>query len=145
MAATQMKSFVGKHRTLLERNGSKAVAQLASQEPDESVVHCAFEKGERSQRFLRWCNKPQQADPCIATLKHPEAVNALAVSATRVVGGVGKCVHIYDAATQEPLEELLGESEVNSIAIFEHDGQKGTGWIAVGYKNGTIQVWSAGV
>jgi hypothetical protein len=83
-------------------------------------------------------------DPCVATLAHPAEVMALAVSKTRIVSGAGNVVYLYDAATQEPLEELLGESKVTSIAIFEHGGQKGTGWIAVGYENGTIQVWDSG-
>ena len=136
--ATQMKSFVGKHRAVLERDGGKAVAQLAWQEPDESVVHRAVEKGERSQRLLRWCNKPQQADPCIATLEHPEAVKALAASATRIVSGAGKVVYVYDAATEELVEELGGASEVTCVAVFEREGE---GLIVAGYQDGTIKVW----
>jgi hypothetical protein len=114
--ATQMKSFVGKHRALLERNGGKAVAQLASQEPDESVVHRAVEKGELSQRRLKWRNKPQQADPCIV-------------------------VYVYDAATEELVEELGGASGVTCVAVFEREGE---GLIVAGYAEGTIKVCDSG-
>ena len=143
--STQMRRFVGKYTDVLQRERGRAVAQLAQQQPDASVVHRALEKkGAGMGRMLKWRNKPQQPDPCIATLAHPAEVKALGVSKTRIVSGAGNVVYLYNAATQEPLEELLGESRVTSIAIFEHDGQKGTGWIAVGYENGTIQVWDSG-
>ena len=92
-APTQMKSFVGKFRDVLQREGGAAVAQLASQQPDESVVFEASKKLPPS-RTLKWCNKPQKADPCMATLPHPSAVNTLAVSETRIVSGAGKVVYV---------------------------------------------------
>ena len=95
-----------------------------------------------SQRLVKWRNKPQQADPCVATLAHKDSVKALAVSATRIVGGAGKVVYVYDAGTEELLEELQGESDVTSVAIYE--GGEG-GLIVAGYANGAIKMWRSGV
>ena len=88
-----------------------------------------------------WRNKPL-ADPCVATFSHEEQVYALAVSKTRIVGGAGKAVHVYDTETDELLGKLEGPSDVESVAIFE--GEEGKGRIAAGYENGTINVWDAG-
>ena len=51
--------------------------QLAYQQPDSSVVFRAIEASKcASQRLVKWRNKPQQADPCVATteieLSHSE-------------------------------------------------------------------------
>ena len=66
----------------------------------------------------------------------------VAMSATRVVGAAGNVVVVYDAETNELLEELDGPDKVTSVAISE--GEDGTGWITAGYENGTINVWDAG-
>ena len=134
----KLKKFVGRYRDVLQREGGKAVAQLVLQQPEEGAV---FDKLKEApmQRLLRWRNKPQ-ADPCIATLAHEKAVGALAVSKTRIVGGAGNVVHVYDADA-EPLGKLEGTSDVKSVAIFEGDD---AGWIVAGYENGTIKVWDAG-
>ena len=87
--------------------------------------------------------KPQQRDPCVAALAHPESVAALAVSRTRIVAGAGKAVFVYDAATEELLEELECKAEVSSVAMFEDE--TGAGWIAAGCEEGTLKVWDAGV
>ena len=44
-----------------------------------------------------------------------------------------------NAATEEPLEELDGKSEVKSVAI--HEDAKDEGQIVAGYENGTIKAW----
>ena len=92
------------------------------------------------QRQIVWRNKPQAEDPCVATFGLGDQVNALAVSATRVVGGAVKCVHVYDAATQELLGKLEGASDVKSVAILEGDEER----IAAGFADGTLKVWDAG-
>ena len=141
VAATQMKSFVGKYRDVLQREGGTAVLQLATQQPDESVVFRALGDARVEQRLLVWRNKSQRADPCVATLAHTSAVKKLAVSRSRVVGAAGKVVYVYDAATNELLEELQGESDVEAVAIFEP--AVGDGLIVAGFKNGTLKAWGA--
>jgi hypothetical protein len=136
----KLKKFVGRYRDVLQREGGKAVAQLALQQPEAGVVFDALKKA-KTQRLLTWHNKPL-ADPCIATFSHEGSVNALAVSKTRIVGGAGEAVHVYDAESEELLGKLEGASDVKSVAIFE--GEEGKGWIVAGYKNGTIKVWDAG-
>ena len=84
----------------------------------------------------------QQRDPCVAALTHPEAVAALAVSRTRIVAGAGEAVFVYDAGTEELLEELECTAKVSSVAVFEDE--TGAGWIAAGCEDGTIKVWDAG-
>ena len=141
VAATQMKSFVGKYRDVLQREGGTAVLQLATQQPDESVVFRALGNARVEQRLLVWRNKSQRADPCVATLAHTSEVKKLAVSRSRVVGAAGKVVYVYDAATNELLEELQGESDVEAVAIFEP--AVGDGLIVAGFKNGALKAWGA--
>ena len=80
----------------------------------------------------------------VAALPHPKSVDALAVSRTRIVAGAGKAVFVYDAATEELLEELECKAKVSSVAVFEREGEAGAGWIAAGCGDGTIKVWDAG-
>ena len=135
-----MRRFVGKYTDVLQKAGGAAVAQLASQQPDASTVFTSLAKA--PMRTLVWRNKPQQADPCIATLSHQGQVNALAVSKTRIIGSANKSLVVYDAETQELLEELEGESDVRAVDITEQ--ADGTSMIVAGYENGTIKVWDAG-
>jgi hypothetical protein len=136
----RLKRFVGRYRDVLAREGGKAVAQLVLQQPEAGVVFDELKKA-KTQRLLTWRNKPL-ADPCVATLAHEgSTVNALAVSKTRIVGGAGKTVHVYDME-EELLGKLDGASDVKSVAVFE--GEEGEGWIAAGYENGTIKVWDSG-
>ena len=48
-------------------------------------------------------------------------------------------MHVYDAESEELLGKLEGASDVRSVAVFE--GENGQGWIAAGFKDGTIKVW----
>ena len=106
-------------------------------------MYTAWARADKAGRTrLVWRNKPQQADACVATLVQRGEVKAVAMSATRVVGAAGKVVVVYDAETNELLEELEGPSEVMSVAISEDED--GKGWITAGYENGTINVWDAG-
>ncbi len=134
-APTEMRQFVGKYMDVLKREEGAAVLQLASQQPDDS---CLFKVVRQSmQGILKWCNKPQQKDACVATLSHKSCVQALAVSTTRIIGGSGNSLFVYDAETEELLEELVGTSEVNSVAICDS-------LIVAGFKDVTIKVWDAG-
>lgn len=152
---TEMKSFVGKNREFILRDGGAAVAQLACQQPDDSVVFGAWRRGAvfSPPRWLNWRNKPQQADPCIATLTLKADRAGVAVSATHIVGAAGTSVFVYDAATQELREELEGESKVTCIATFEPSAQGGMcSLLVAGYKNEigynnftcTIKMWDLG-
>ena len=129
-----------------EERGAFGLAQhLALQaarrsEPRQRAVQ--VELGSPPARLLGWRNKPQQRDPCVAALAHPELVAALAVSRTRIVAGAGKAVFVYDAGTEELLEELECTAKVSSVAVFEDE--TGAGWIAAGCEDGTIKVWDAG-
>eukprot|EP00966_Prymnesium_polylepis_P189761 4396986-Prymnesium_polylepis.1 len=69
---------------------------------------------------------------------HPSGVEALAVSRSRIVSGAGKAVYVYDAATEELLEQIDSVSDVTCISIHE-----GAGLIVAGYWDGTIKVWDA--
>ena len=141
-APTQMRRFVGKYRPMLEKEGGKAVAQLAWQEPEVSVVFQAAETKLERVGLVTWRNKPTHTDPCVATLEHKSAVGALAVSATRIVGGSGSSLFVYDAKTEELLEELVGTSEVKSVAICE-GGEVAESRIVAGYEDGSVKVWGA--
>ena len=136
----EMKQFVGKYTDVLQREKGAAVLQLASQQPDDSCLLKAVRQS--MQRILKWCNKPQQKDACVATLAHKSSVQALAVSTTRIIGGSGNSLFVYDAETEELLEELVGTSEVKSVSLTEQ--ADGTQLLAAGYADGTIQVWDAG-
>ena len=139
--AAQTRSFVGKYRDVLQREGGAALAQLAAQQPDDSIVCAAGRAMPQPQRLLKWRSKPQQPDALVATLAHDAAVGALAVSPTHIVGGAGKTVYVYDAATEELIEALEGTSDVRSVAIFEGAT---AGWIMAGCEDRTIKVWDAG-
>ena len=141
--AAQLKAFVGRHRDVLEREGGRAVAQLALQQPLETALFRRLRE-EPMQRLLTWRNKPQHPDPCVATLTHPAKLKAIAVSRTLIVGGAGVSVYVYDAATEELLGKLEASSEVTSVAVVETDADERSGMIAAAYKNGTIKVWDAG-
>jgi hypothetical protein len=62
---------------------------------------------------------------------------------------------VYDAESQELLEELKGTSEVQSVAIWDggqsggKEGGKNTdqskSLIVAGFEDGTIKVWDSGV
>ena len=137
--ALQMKVFVGKYRDVLQRERGDAVMQLAFQQPDDSVVFQSL--GHTSDRLLKWRNKPQEADPCITTFAHSSAVCALAVTQKYIVSGAGQNVYVYDALTEELVEELEGKSNVLSVAMTE---QNDGGLLVAGYVDGTIKVWDAG-
>ena len=137
--AAQLKAFVGRHRDILEREGGRAVAQLALQEPLETPLFQML-RAAPMQRLLTWLNMPQRPDPCVATFMHPKSVNGSAVSKTLIVGGAGESVYVYDAATEELLGKLDGSSDVKSVAIFEKDADERSGLILVGYGNGTLKV-----
>ena len=147
--AAQLKAFVGRHREFLKRDGGRAVAQLALQEPLETPLFQML-RAAPMQRLLTWRNKPQRPDPCVATFMHPKSGNGSAVSKmgsavskTLIVGGAGKSVYVYDAATEELLGKLDGSSDVKSVAIFEKDADERSGLIVAAYENGTIKVWGA--
>ena len=135
--ATQMRRFVGKYTDVLQREGATALMQLAAQQPDASAVFRAC-SATRPPRTLGWRNKPQQNDPCIATLAQPGPVAAVAVSHTRLVVGAGKAVRVYDRATEELLEEWEGASDVNSVDVYEAEG---SGAFVAGYGDGTLRIW----
>jgi hypothetical protein len=136
-----LKRFVGRFRDVLQREGGTAVAQLALQQPQTSVVLDLLQRAPL-QRLVVWRNKPLADDPCVATFVHQSCVNAVAVSKTRIVGGAGKAVYVYDADSEELLKQLEGTSDVKSVAVFE-DEQGGL--ITAGYEDGTIKVWDSGV
>ena len=141
--AAQTKAFVGKHSGVLQHQKGAAVSQLASQEPDNSVVFRAWKaEGLGEARMLAWRNKPQARDPCLASLVHSSAVSSAAVSRTRIVGGAGKVVAVYNRETEELLEEFSGSSDVKSVAIWENES--GQGLIVAGFEDGTIKAWDAG-
>ena len=136
----RLKRFVGRYRDVLQREGGKAVAQLALQQPQTSVVLDLLQRAPL-QRLVVWRNKPLTDDPCVATFAHEGRVSAVAVSSTRIVGGAGKAVYVYDADSEELLKQLEGTSDVKSVAVFE-DEQGGL--ITAGYEDGTIKVWDSG-
>lgn len=55
--AAQLKAFVGRHREILKREGGRAVAQLALQEPLETPLFQMLRTAPM-QRLLTWRNKP---------------------------------------------------------------------------------------
>ena len=65
---------------------------------------------------------------------------ALAVTQKYIVSGAGRNVYVYNALTEELVEELEGKSDVKSIAITEN----GDGLLVAGYEDGSIKVWDAG-
>ena len=91
--------------------------------------------------MLAWRNKPQARDPCLASLVHSFEVSSAAVSRTRIVGGTGKVVAVYNREAM-PLEVFAGSSDVKSVAIWEKES--GQGLIVAGFKDGTIKVWHTG-
>ena len=115
------------------------MAQLALQQPQTSAILDAL-KSVPLQRLIVWLNKPQVDDPCIATFVHEGAVKSVGVSTTRIVGGAGKAVYVYDADTEELLKGLECTSGVLSVAVYDFDT---SGWIAAGFENGTISVWDS--
>ncbi|KAL1503550.1 hypothetical protein AB1Y20_012029 [Prymnesium parvum] len=136
--ATQMKSFVSKHRDVFERELGRAVTQLASQQPDESVV---FRAVMHKEQYFKWRNKPQTFDACIATLLLSSEVSGVAVSKTRIVGGAGQSVYVYNAATEELLETLECGQDVCSVAIYE---EQEAGSLVAGLRDGAIRIWDSG-
>ena len=144
-----MRQFVGKYMDVLQRDKGAAVIQLALQQPNASAVFRAASQLSSMQptRALKWRNKSQEKDACIFTLSHTKAVSSVAVSATRIVSSSGNAIFVYDAESQELLEELKGTSEVMSIAIW--DGGQGSGkdtdqaksLIVASFQDGTIKVW----
>jgi WD40 repeat protein len=144
-----MRQFVGKYMDVLQRDKGAAVMQLALQEPDASAVFRAAASQIQPTRALKWRNKSQEKDACIGTLSHELAVSSAAVGSTRIVSGSGNSIFVYDAESQELLEELKGASEVQSVAIWD-GGQGGQNTdqskslIVAGFQNGTIKVWDSG-
>jgi hypothetical protein len=96
-----------------------------------------------------WRNTSQEKDACIGTLSHKDGVSSVAVGATRIVSGSGNSIFVYDAESQELLEELQGTSNATSVDIWDggKDGGKHTNQsmslIVAGYEDGTIKVWDA--
>ena len=115
--ATEMSSFVGRYRDVLEKEGEASVSQLALQQPDTSIIFTALKaERESAARLLEWVNKPQTKDPCIATLAHSGFVNCTDISAKLLACGAGKSVFVYNRRTYETLLEYEGKSDAKSIA-----------------------------
>jgi hypothetical protein len=155
--ATEMWQFVGKSKDVLQRDKGAAVMPLARQQPDASAVFRAGIRAAASQplsklpvRALMWHNKSQEKDACIGTLPHEKAVSSVAVGATRIVSGSGNSIFVYDAESQELLEELQGTSGVMSVAIWDggkdggRDNNQSKSLIVAGFHDGTIKVWDCG-
>ncbi|KAL3920741.1 MAG: hypothetical protein SGPRY_005143, partial [Prymnesium sp.] len=141
-AAEQMRRFVGKYKDVLHAEGGGAVAQLASQQPDRSAVFEAWRQSGVKGRYLKWLNKPQQRDSCIALLPHPAGINTIAISARLTIGGCDDgTIYVYDAVTEKLLDRLDTPAAVLSVAIGD-DGKGGL--IAAGCRDGAIHVWDAG-
>ena len=138
-AATEMRRFMGKYTNVLQQERGKAVMQLALQQPDSSHIFQLTPKTQPA-GTIKWRNKSQEKDACIATLSHKAGVQALAVTATRLVSGSGNSIFVYDAQTEELLEELVGTSEVKSVAMYEAS-QAADSLIVAGYQDGTIRVY----
>jgi WD40 repeat protein len=77
----------------------------------------------------------------------------VAVGFTRIVSGSGNSIFVYDAESQELIEEIEGTSEVMSVAIWDGGlGGKDVGentdqsksLVVAGFKDGTIKVWDSG-
>ena len=134
--ATEMSSFVGRYRDVLEKEGEASVSQLALQQPDKSVIFAALKADKESARLLEWMNKPQTKDPCIATLAHSGSVNCTDVSSKLLACGAGKSVFVYNPRTYETLLEYEGKSDAKSIAIFDK-------YVAAGFEDGTLVTWEA--
>ena len=155
--ATEMRQFVGKYMDVLQRDKGAAVMQLALQQPDASAVFreaASQISSELPTRALKWRNKSQEKDACIGTLSHKSAVRSVAVGFTRIVSGSGNSIFVYDAESQELIEEIEGTSEVMSVAIKDGgQGGKDVGentdqsksLVVAGFKDGTIKVWDSGV
>jgi WD40 repeat protein len=148
-----MCQFVGKYMDVLQRDKGAAVMQLALQQPDASAVFRAAASqlsSKQPTRALMWRNKSQKKDACIGTLSHKKAVSSVAVGSTRIVSGSGNSIFVYDAESQELLEEHQGTSKVTSVAIWDggKDGGRNTNQskslIVAGYEDGTIKVWDSG-
>ena len=139
--AAELKAFVGRHREVLKKEGGKAVAQLALQEPDCSGVVIRSLREHRLHPLLRWRNKPRTVDPCVATYAHPSGVESVSVSRTRIVCGAGKTVYVYDSHSEELLGELGFSKDVKSVCLFEEEG---AGMIVAAGEKGTIKVWDSG-
>jgi len=140
----KLKRFAGRNRDVLQREGGKAVAQLVLQQPQTSVVLDLL-KSTPLQRLIVWRNKPQIDDPCVATFAHEGAVKSVAVLRTRIVGGAGKSVYVYDANTEELIKQLESTCDVQApqelkVAIFEDE----QGGLITAGCNQTIKVWDAG-
>ena len=151
--ATEMRQFVGKYMDVLQRDKGAAVMQLALQQPDASAVFreaASHISSEQPTRALKWRNKSQEKDACIGTLSHKSVVSSVAVGYTRIVSGSGNSIFVYDAESQELIEEIEGTSEVMSVAIWDgvKDGGKhanqSKSLIVAGFKDGTIKVWDSG-
>ena len=138
--ATEMRQFVGKYMDVLQCDKGAAVMQLALQQPDASAVFRAAASQLSSMqpmRALKWRNKSQEKDACIGTLSHKETVHSVAVGSTRIVSGSGNSIFVYDAESQELIEEIEGISGVKSVAICKS-------LIMAGFEDGTIKVWDSG-
>ena len=74
----------------------------------------------------------------------------MAVCFTRIVSGSGNSIFVYDAESQELIEEIEGTSGVMSVAIWDggKDGGKhanqSKSLIVAGFQDGTIKVWDFG-
>jgi len=155
--AAEMRQFVGKYMDVLQRDKGAAVMQLALQQPDASAVFRAAASQIQLTRALKWRNKSQEKDACIGTLSHELAVGSVAVGSTRIVSGSGNSIFVYDAESQELLEELKGTSGVSisgvsCVAIWDggqgcdEDGgtDQSKSLIVAGFEDGTIKVWESG-
>ena len=131
----KLKQFASRYGDILQRDGGRAVAQLALQQPEKGTVFNML-KATPMQPLLRWVNKPQ-ADPCIAEFSHSGSVAALAVSKTILVCGAGKSLHVYDSNTYEKLLEHKGKSDVKAVSLCDE-------YLAAGFEDGSLLVWDAG-
>jgi hypothetical protein len=124
-----MRQFVGKYMDVLQRDKGAAVMQLALQQPDASAVFCAAASQRSSEQpTLEHSSGVTNLKRRTRASAHTRMPSALWVGSTRIVCGSGNFIFVYDAESQELIEEIEGTSGVKSVAIWDggKEGGKNT-------------------
>jgi len=137
--AAGLESFIRRHVHLLVAHPDLCLQQ-ACNEPASPALNLQAEEALREDRpprpWVRRINRPDQADPCLATLEDSSAQALACDPKGRWLATAGIGVHLWDLAAGVKIA-ALGERNFAAACAFSRDGDL----LAATYPSGQVCVW----
>ncbi|XP_054848405.1 telomerase protein component 1 isoform X2 [Eublepharis macularius] len=136
------RDFLQRNMGLLSQNPSLLLQQAAN-EPDSSTLslQAQAELCRDGRHFLKWINKPQEAQENMSlVLNLPATPSSASVSPSGSLAAVGTAegtLHLLDMETGQELKSLLSACDGISACVFLSETS-----VCLGAFNGCLELWS---